>query len=131
MRWVVKNGDILDEAAEVLICSANVFLNLSGGVGGALLLRFGDAMQKELHQFLVDNNLKFVQQGEVVRTSPCGTAYRAVLHAVAVDGLYQSSPATVNSVVRKTLTMSAEMGASGCTDRFGDRVRQTIDAAVC
>jgi hypothetical protein len=34
VRWTVKCGDILDEPADVLICSANIFLNLSGGVGG-------------------------------------------------------------------------------------------------
>jgi hypothetical protein len=43
MKWTVKSGNILDENADVLICSANVFLNLSGGVGGAILLRCGDA----------------------------------------------------------------------------------------
>lgn len=46
MRWTLKSGDILDEPADVLVCSANVFQNLSGGVGGAILLRYGDAVQR-------------------------------------------------------------------------------------
>ena len=33
MRWTIKHGNILNEPADVLICSANPFLNLSGGVG--------------------------------------------------------------------------------------------------
>src|SRR5580765_4205490 len=33
VRWVLKQKNILDEAADVLICSANVNLTLSGGVG--------------------------------------------------------------------------------------------------
>lgn len=46
MRWIVKQGDILAEPADVLVCSANVSLNLSGGVGGEILRRYGDGMQK-------------------------------------------------------------------------------------
>jgi O-acetyl-ADP-ribose deacetylase (regulator of RNase III) len=111
MRWTIKHGDILDEPADVLVCSANVFLNLSGGVGGAMLLRYGDAMQKELHRYLAKQNRRFVQQGEVVMTPPSGSPYQAVLHAVAVDGFYQSSPEIVGSVVAKSLAMAAGMCA--------------------
>jgi hypothetical protein len=34
MFWHIRRGDILDEMAEVLVCSANPFLTLSGGVAG-------------------------------------------------------------------------------------------------
>jgi O-acetyl-ADP-ribose deacetylase (regulator of RNase III) len=111
MRWTVKHGDILDEPADVLVCSANVFLNLSGGVGGAILLRYGDAMQQELHCWLAERNLRFVQQGDVVPCGPSGTPYRAVLHAVAVDAFYGSSPAVVQAVVSRSLVMAASLQA--------------------
>jgi hypothetical protein len=52
MRWTVTHGDILDVPADVLVCSANVWLNLSGGVGGTILLRHGPAMQDQLHRWL-------------------------------------------------------------------------------
>ena len=39
MLWRLCVGDILDVPADVLVCSANVYLNLSGGVGGAFALR--------------------------------------------------------------------------------------------
>ena len=52
-----------------------------------------------------------MQQGEVVTTSPCGSPYQAVLHAVAVDGFYQSSPQIVGTVVAKSLAMAADLGA--------------------
>jgi O-acetyl-ADP-ribose deacetylase (regulator of RNase III) len=39
MRWRVRHGDILDVAADVLVCSANPFLTLSGGVGGSNAVR--------------------------------------------------------------------------------------------
>jgi O-acetyl-ADP-ribose deacetylase (regulator of RNase III) len=111
MRWTLKCGDILDQSADVLVCSANVFLNLSGGVGGAILLRYGEGMQKELHCILAGQQRRFAQQGEVVITSPCGAPYRAVLHAVAVDGFYQSSTQIVTAVVEKSLIMAASVGA--------------------
>ena len=111
MRWSVKCGDILNEPADLLVCSANVFLNLSGGVGGALLLRYGDAMQKELHGLLARRKLQFVQQGDVIVTLTAGLPYRAVLHAVAVDGFYRSSPQTVGAVVEKSLMLAAALGA--------------------
>jgi uncharacterized protein (TIGR02996 family) len=85
MRWAVKHGDVLDEPADVLVCSANVWLNLSGGVGGEVLLRHGPQMQLELHHYLADRGLRSVGQGEVVPCGPCGTPFKAVLHAVAVD----------------------------------------------
>lgn len=111
MRWSVKHGDILDEPADVLVCSANPWLNLSGGVGGEILLRYGPWMQGELHRYLADRGLRSVPQGEVVACSPCGTAYKAVLHAVAVDCFYSSSPEVVGAMVAKALGMAASWGA--------------------
>lgn len=111
MRWVLTHGDILDVQADVLVCSANVYLNLSGGVGGEILRRYGDTMQKELHGYLADRNLRFVQPGTVVPTSSCGTPFTAVLHAVAVDGFYQSSPSIIGRVVTTAFEMAAAGGA--------------------
>jgi O-acetyl-ADP-ribose deacetylase (regulator of RNase III) len=111
VRWTLTHGDILDVPADVLVCSANVYLNLSGGVGGEILRRHGDAMQKELHGYLADRNLRFVDRGTVVPAAPGGTRFTAVLHAVAVDGFYQSSPAIVEQTVRRALAVAASLGA--------------------
>src|SRR5215475_3687224 len=99
MRWRVHLGDLLDVPADVLVCSANIYLTLSGGVGGAFLLRYGPAMQESLFQYLLDRNKSHVEQGEVVAMEPCGSPYRAVLHAVAVDGLYDTTPEIVAAVI--------------------------------
>ena len=107
----MKAGDILDEPADVLVCSANVFLNLSGGVGGAILLRYGDTMQRDLHDALAREAKRFARRGDLVVTSACGTPYKAVLHAVAVDGFYQSSPQVVRDLVERSLDRAAAMGA--------------------
>lgn len=111
MHWTVKQGDILDEPADVLICSANCYLNLSGGVGGEILLRFGDAMQRELHSYLISNGIRLVPPGSVVPTRGCGTPYRAVLHAVAVDAFYGSSPELIEQAVSRSLRLAASYGA--------------------
>jgi O-acetyl-ADP-ribose deacetylase (regulator of RNase III) len=112
MRWTLKQRDILDEPADVLVCSANPQLNLSGGVGGAFLVRYGDAMQRELHGYLSARGLRAVERGEVVQMPPCGSPYRAVLHAVGVDAFYDSSPDLVTSVVTRALQTAAALSAS-------------------
>jgi O-acetyl-ADP-ribose deacetylase (regulator of RNase III) len=111
MKWQVNVGDILDIPADVLICSANVYLNMSGGVGGAFLLRYGPAMQAELQRYLFDHGDRHVDQGDVIVTMPCGSPYRAVLHAVGVDGFYESSSAVVTEVLRSSLTHAAGLEA--------------------
>lgn len=111
MQWQVKQGDILDEPADVLICSANPFLTLSGGVGGALLLRYGQHLQRELEAHLASTGKRFMEQGSVVLTRPDGVPYLGIIHAVAVDGMYESSPQIVERVVQKSLHMASDLGA--------------------
>jgi O-acetyl-ADP-ribose deacetylase (regulator of RNase III) len=111
MRWLVHQGDILDVPTDILVCSANVFLALSGGVGGAFLLRYGPAMQEALQRYLAERRIRHVERGDVVAMPPCGSPYKAVLHAVAVDGFYQSSPALVASVLAESLRQAVASSA--------------------
>jgi O-acetyl-ADP-ribose deacetylase (regulator of RNase III) len=111
MRWQVHQGDILDVQADVLVCSANVYLALSGGVGGAFLLRYGPAMQVALQQYLAGRGICHVERGDVVPMPPCGSPYRAVFHAVAVDGAYESSPTIVAGVLAESLRQAAALAA--------------------
>jgi O-acetyl-ADP-ribose deacetylase (regulator of RNase III) len=112
MRWQVYHGDILDVPADVLVCSANVYLALSGGVGGAFLLRYGSAMQEALQQYLAEKGIRHVERGDVVTLPPCGSPYRAVLHAVAVDGFYESTPTVVAGVLAESLRQAAALAAN-------------------
>ena len=111
MNWSIHVGDLLDVPADVLVCSANVYLNLSGGVGGAFALRYGPAMQQALHGWLAEQKLRHVPPGTVIAMPPLGSPYRAVLHAVGVDALYATSPQLVATVVDKSLHMAAAAGA--------------------
>jgi O-acetyl-ADP-ribose deacetylase (regulator of RNase III) len=109
--WCVRHGDVLDVVADVLVCPANVYLNLSGGVGGAFLMRYGPQMQESLWLHLATREVRHVERGDVIEMEGCGSPFRAVLHAVAVDGAYESSSDVVTAVVTKTLRRAAEISA--------------------
>jgi O-acetyl-ADP-ribose deacetylase (regulator of RNase III) len=111
MRWVLKQKNILDEPADILICSANVHLSLSGGVGADLLGRYGGSMQTSLEQLLRSRNPRCAQRGEVFQSAGPEIPYKAILHAVAIDGWYDSTPEVVTGICRRALRMSAELGA--------------------
>lgn len=111
MHWRLKQTNLLDEPADVLVCSANVSLNLSGGVGAELLGRYGNRMQKSLHALLQNRSPRAAQRGEVIAYTGEEMPYKAVLHAVAIDGWYQSSPQVITDIIRKSLKTAAEFGA--------------------
>lgn len=97
----------MDESADVLICSANPHLTLSGGVGADLLERHGPAMQAALLQIVRQRTPHFIPQAEVIPYSDTTLPYRAILHAVAIDGWYDSSPQIVERTVATALRMAA------------------------
>lgn len=99
----IKQGDILDIDAEVLICSANTMLNMSGGVGGALLVRYGDCMQQWLRNYLLHRQMTSVKPGTIVQAPSCGTPYRFVLHAVAINVFYETSHALLVTIIQDAL----------------------------
>jgi O-acetyl-ADP-ribose deacetylase (regulator of RNase III) len=109
--WSLKQGNLIDEPADILICSANVSLNLSGGVGADLLGRYGTNMQQELHKILTSRSPHAARQGEVFAYSGTEQPYKAILHAVAVDGWYHSSPEMVRAIIEKSLQMATGMNA--------------------
>jgi O-acetyl-ADP-ribose deacetylase (regulator of RNase III) len=111
MRWTIKTGNIIDEPADVLVCSANPHLTLSGGVGADLLARHGAAMQAALEQVVRQRTPHFMPRGEVIPYSDPTLHYRAILHAVAIDGWYDSSPQVIEETVAKALRMAAGYGA--------------------
>jgi O-acetyl-ADP-ribose deacetylase (regulator of RNase III) len=137
---MLKEGNIIDEPADVLICSANVSLNLSGGVGSDLLGRYGMKMQNELHRILAARTPHAARQGEVFSYSGTELPYKAVLHAVAVDGWYHSTPQIVAETIEKAFRMAMDINvrkvaltvlATGFGDLtlrdFADAIRPLLD----
>lgn len=68
-------------------------------------------MQRALHEVLAKRNPHAAIRGEVFAYEGDELPYRAVLHAVAVDGWYQTSPEQLGEIAGKALTMAADYGA--------------------
>ena len=135
MTILLRQSNILDIPADVLICSANVCLNLTGGVGADIVERYGNSMQEELHSFLADRTPRSAKPGEVFTCSTGGMPYKAVLHAVAVDPFYKSSPAIITETVRKALEICADYQAetvalTALASGFGDLTLEDFAAGV-
>jgi O-acetyl-ADP-ribose deacetylase (regulator of RNase III) len=109
-QWNASVGEILDTAAEALIASANPQLNLSGGIGGELLRRYGDGMQRFLHDWLAARGQKSIAPGEVVVAGPCGSPFRLVVHAVAIDAFYDTRPEFIRQAYSRAFAAVAEAG---------------------
>lgn len=101
----IRQGEILDYPAEHLICSGNHSLNMSGGVNGALLQRYGEQLQLELHDYLAGTGARHVPPGFCYRwATPIGN-YKGVTYSVAIDALYESS----QDLVIKTILTSLDL----------------------
>lgn len=112
MRISVKHGDILDERVDVLICTANPQLNMSGGINGEILCRGGEDVQRELHAYLERTHRKYVAAGTVVTTGrgPLRDVGH-IVHAVSITAWYESSAALIETTVENALSEAARLAA--------------------
>ncbi len=113
MRCLIKNIDVVDEPADALIYSTNVSLNCSGGVGSALLSRYGKVVQTDLHGLLTSSGRRFANQGEWFQHVSAGMPYQAVFHNVPCDGWYDTTPEKVEGVLRDCLKECLRLGGIG------------------
>lgn len=125
MKVFLQQLNILDISADVLVCSANVSLNLTGGVGADIVARYGNEMQAELHEQIHNKSPRFAQPGEVYKCYTQGLPYMVILHAVAVDPMYHSSTEIITETIRKSLIIAEEHGAkvvalTALASGFGD-----------
>lgn len=106
---VVEQGDVLDATEDAMICTANPYLRLTGGVNGALLQRGGLAIQRELEAWLRGQNRTWVPPETVVRTGPGPLAVAHILHAVAIDGFYKCDVARCAATLREVFRQAAAL----------------------
>jgi O-acetyl-ADP-ribose deacetylase (regulator of RNase III) len=104
MKVVVCVGDVLEHPADVLISTANPWLNMSGGVNGAIAARCPE-IQAELREYLSARGQVSVSPRTVVRTSAGTLPFAHIIHAVAIDAFYDSSI----EIVRDTLTAAFDL----------------------
>lgn len=141
--WTASVGEILDLSADALICSANPQLNLSGGIGGEFLRRYGESMQQYLHDWLRRSALRLVTPGTVVVAPSCGSPFRVVLHAVAIDAFYDTSAEVIGQAYSNAFAEASQAGcqtiASACLacgygratpDMFVTAIRRYIGGSI-
>ncbi len=112
VRVTVVIGDVLKTPADVLISTANPWLNLSGGVNGAIREVAGPGLQLQLHQLLHDRAVKAVPVGTVVRSDSFGLPFKHILHVVAIDPFYDTSAELVKAAFAKAMGMAIELKAA-------------------
>ncbi|MEZ6101088.1 MAG: macro domain-containing protein [Pirellulaceae bacterium] len=111
MQVEIKVGDVLQCQADVLISTANPWLNMSGGVNGAIRSAVGPVIQDELHDYLKDQGLSAIPAGTVVKSGAGNLPFQCILHAVAIDPFYDSSVDLVRDTLRTALGMANDLGA--------------------
>ena len=111
MQIQVEVGDVLEVDADALISTANPWLNLSGGVNGAILSAVGSTIQEELHSYLQSQGVSAVLAGTVVQSKAGKLPFNCILHAVAIDPFYDSSIDLVRQTVASALDLAIKAGA--------------------
>ena len=111
MQINIQVGDVLEAAADVLISTANPWLNLSGGVNGAILSAVGPTLQEELHGYLKNQGISAVPAGTVVQSNAGNLPFDCILHAVAIDPFYDSSVDLVRQTLVAALDLAIKAGA--------------------
>ena len=109
-RRILRKIDILDQPAEALIYSTNVFMNCSGGVGAALVDRYGPGVQEMMRGFLAESGLRMVPQGSLFEGTLPAMPYRQVYHTVPTDIWHNTTPAVVEDVLTRALSRCVELG---------------------
>src|SRR5262245_48026286 len=134
-------GDVLDVPADVLISTANPWLQMTGGVNLGIMVRpRGEVVYEELQSYLRSSGRRHVDPGTVVRTGPGSLPVKAILHAVAIDRSYDSSVELVAQTVVTALGQARELDAQVVTlpalatgfgplsvDDFAAALRQAVE----
>ena len=111
MNVEVVIGDVLETPADVLISTANPWLNMSGGVNGAIASRCPE-IQEELHHWLESNYKTSLPAGSAVKTSAGNLPFSHIVHAVAIDPFYDSSLELVSKALLAAFGIVAELNAT-------------------
>lgn len=136
MKTEVIAGNILDVPADVLIATANPWLQMTGGVNlGIIVQPKGEDVYAELQEYLQSTGKRQVDPGTVVRTGPGSLPVKHILHAVSIDPSYDSSVQLVADTIIKALTMARELEARAVTlaalaTGFGPLLMEDFGAAL-
>lgn len=112
----VLTSDILAVPADVLISTANPWLQMTGGVNLKIMVRpKGEFVFEELQRYLHTTGRRYVEPGTVVCTGPGSLPVRHILHAVSIDPSYDSSVELVAATIVTALSQARELYARTVT----------------
>jgi O-acetyl-ADP-ribose deacetylase (regulator of RNase III) len=116
MKLEILVGDVLEVPADVLISTANPWLQMTGGVNLKIILRErGEFVHEELQRYLQGTGQRYVEPGTVLRTGPGSLPVKHILHAVAITPSYDSSVELVANTIVTALTQARELHARTIT----------------
>jgi len=137
MEIEVLVGDVLEVPADVLVSTANPWLQMTGGVNLQIILRpQGEFVQEELQRHLRAAGRRYVEPGTVVHTGPGSLPIKHILHAVSIDPSYGSSVDLVADAIGKALGMARDLKARTVTmpalaTGFGPLSMEEFAEALC
>jgi O-acetyl-ADP-ribose deacetylase (regulator of RNase III) len=112
MQVEVLAGNILDVPADVLVSTANPWLQMTGGVNLGIIVRpRGEEVYEELQRHLRGSGQKMVQPGTVVCTGPGSLPVKNILHAVSIHPSYESSIGLVRDTIVRALSQARDLRA--------------------
>lgn len=117
MKRNVIFANIADVAADALIYSTNVQLAFTGGVGAALMKRYGHQLQMDLVKEFNRSRKIQPKVGDVYVSELAYTPWSMIFHSIATDELCYTKVSTVSKILRYCLDCSIE--------------RQDISSVVC
>jgi O-acetyl-ADP-ribose deacetylase (regulator of RNase III) len=112
MKIEILAGNVLDVPTDVLVATANPWLQMTGGVNLGIILRpRGEEVYEELQRHFRASGKRYVDPGTVVCTGPGSLPVKNILHAVAIEPSYDSSVELVAATIVRALTLARELGA--------------------
>jgi O-acetyl-ADP-ribose deacetylase (regulator of RNase III) len=136
MKVDVFAGNIVEVAADVLVSTANPWLQMTGGVNLAIIVRpKGDDVFGELQEYLRATGKKMVDPGTVACTGPGSLPVKKILHAVSIDPYYDSSIELVAKTIVTALSQARQLDARTVTlaalaTGFGPLLMEDFAAAL-
>src|SRR5262249_314826 len=136
MKVDVFAGNIVEIPADVLVSTANPWLQMTGGVNLAIIVRpKGDDVFAELQDYLRAAGKKMVDPGTVVCTGPGSLPVKKILHAVSIDPSYDSSSELVARTIVTALSRARQLDARTVTlaalaTGFGPLLMEDFAAAL-
>lgn len=87
---MIRQGDVVDVAAEAIVFSTNEHLFLSGGAGASLLGIHGRPLQDAMDRALARSGRKVAPRGSVFEIEPAETWSFRLFAVVAANGFYET-----------------------------------------